>query len=156
MPPVPLKTPTAAPACPPEGVVVSADEGDAAMGLRVIGVRLRNCGTEPYRVNGYPGLRLRDAEGTALKVDIGHGSGGVSRVESLGHPPRPLVLGPGESATAGIIWRNLVTDATVTATLVTSLDVVPVPDTPAQTVAVHIDLGNTGRIGVSAWRRLPG
>ena len=45
--------------CPPEGVRFEVGEGDAAMGLRVLGITLVNCGTRDYRLNGYPDVRCR-------------------------------------------------------------------------------------------------
>ncbi|MFD0395822.1 DUF4232 domain-containing protein [Streptomyces nogalater] len=93
--------------CPASGIRVSADKGDAAMGLRVVGLHLDNCGKRAYTVEGYPLLELLD---DALQpvdgVEILHGSGGITTGAGPDERPRPVRLEPGESATAGLVWRN--------------------------------------------------
>ncbi|MEV1142929.1 DUF4232 domain-containing protein [Micromonospora sp. NPDC049799] len=68
-----------------------------------------------------------------------------------------MTLRPGERAGAAVLWRNLVTDPTVVATNGERLEVAPTAGRPPQDVDPDgpIDLGNTGRIGVSAWKKLP-
>ncbi|MFG1775044.1 DUF4232 domain-containing protein [Micromonospora sp. NPDC049051] len=70
-------------------------------------------------------------------------------------PPRPLTLRPDERAAATVLWRNLVTDSTVVATNGERLEIAPAKGQAAQVVGLDgpIDLGNTGRIGVSAWKK---
>ncbi|WP_272920807.1 MULTISPECIES: DUF4232 domain-containing protein [Streptomyces] len=49
-------------ACPESGMHLYADEGDAAMGLRAVGLHLVNCGARPLRLNGYPKLAIQDED----------------------------------------------------------------------------------------------
>ncbi|MFF7964772.1 DUF4232 domain-containing protein [Streptomyces sp. NPDC007903] len=138
--------------CPASGVRVYADRGDAAMGLRVVGLHLENCGKEPYAVEGRPELEIIDAEHERVE--------GVkvlpsAEVAQLGGPPdvaRPLTLRPGERALSGIVWRNTVEafDGAVNAPYLrvrARADAAPVMVTP------ELDLGTTGRLGVQAWRK---
>ncbi|WP_405552044.1 DUF4232 domain-containing protein [Streptomyces sp. NBC_01171] len=138
--------------CPASGVRVYADEGDAAMGLRVVGLHLENCGKEPYAVEGRPELEIIDAEHERVE--------GVkvlpsAEVAQLGGPPdvaRPLTLRPGERALSGIVWRNTVEafDGAVNAPYLrvrARAGAAPVMVTP------ELDLGTTGRLGVQAWRK---
>lgn len=141
-------------ACPESGVRVRALGTDAAMGLRALGVELVNCGTAAYPLHGYPALRLLDNDGTPIPVQVVEGAKGIT--SGFDDPPRPLVLQPGERAGAALLWRNLVTDSTVVATNGERLEVAPAAGQPPQVVELDgpIDLGNTGRVGVSAWKKL--
>ncbi|MCZ7435091.1 DUF4232 domain-containing protein [Micromonospora sp. WMMC241] len=147
----PVVSPT--PLCTPAGVRITETGVSAAMGLRAMGLELVNCGNQPYELRGYPAVRLADADGDPIAVRIIPGATGIT--SGFDAPPARLVLRPGERAGAALLWRNTVTDATVVATEGRELDVAPVTGRPAQPVALDgpIDLGTTGRLGVSAWKR---
>lgn len=155
--PVPTVTPTATPAgpatCPESGVLIRSTGSDAAMGLRALGLELVNCGTEPYELNGYPALVVRDEQRQPITLTVVDGAKGIT--SGFDAPPRPLTLRPGDRATAAVLWRNTFTDSTGAPTNGAYLDVAPADGRPAQAVDPDgpIDLGNTGRIGVSAWKR---
>ncbi|MFI7213565.1 DUF4232 domain-containing protein [Micromonospora maritima] len=146
-------TATPTPACSPEGIRIVELGVSAALGLRAMSIELVNCGDRPYRLRGYPAVALRDADGDPVTVRVIPGAAPIT--SGFDDPPTALVLRPGERAGAALIWRNLVTDATVVATDGVELDVAPVAGRPAYPVALDgpIDLGNTGRLGVSAWKR---
>ncbi|PZF93335.1 DUF4232 domain-containing protein [Micromonospora deserti] len=139
-------------ACPEPGVRIRALGTDAAMGLRALGLELVNCGPTSYPLHGYPSLRVLDADGEPIPVQAVEGATGIT--SGFDDPPRSMTLQPGERATAAVLWRNLVTDPTVVATAGERLEVAPVAGQPAQPVGLDgpIDLGNTNRVGVSAWR----
>jgi uncharacterized protein DUF4232 len=150
--------------CTSDGVAFSLGGADAAMGVRVVNIQIANCGDRPVTVNGYPRLRLFGEDQEELAVTVAHGSTAVATVPELDVPAVPVVLAPGESAWAGLVWRNLVTDSTVRATDASGLDVALGPDTDWQhvpmtvpderrgSVAITIDLGNTDKIGVGPWQ----
>lgn len=72
--------------CPPSGMRVTTDEGDAAMGLRVVGMRLINCGTGVVRTNGYPRLQLLDERRRPVSgVRILDGTGAISTAKRPRH-----------------------------------------------------------------------
>ncbi|MCT2587077.1 DUF4232 domain-containing protein [Actinophytocola gossypii] len=154
----PSSEPPAAAECTADGVAFSLGGADAAMGVRVLNVEIVNCGAEPVTVDGYPSLRLFDGEQEdPLAVRVTHGSSAVATVPALDVPPTPVTLAPGESAWAGLVWRNLVTDATVPATTAVALDVALSQGTDWHQVPLHpttIDLGNTDTIGLGPWQRL--
>ncbi|MFF5215234.1 DUF4232 domain-containing protein [Micromonospora sp. NPDC000442] len=139
--------------CPDSGVRISAGDVNAAMGLRAMGLELVNCGDRPYRLHGYPEPQLRDADGEVIPVRVIRGAEGIT--SGFDDPPRPLVLAPGEAAGTALLWRNLVDNPTVVATNAEHLDVAPLRGRPAQRVVIagRIDLGNTDRLGVSAWQK---
>ncbi|MFJ3924029.1 DUF4232 domain-containing protein [Streptomyces sp. NPDC090022] len=141
-------------ACPADGVRLSEGGGDAAMGLRVESVELTNCGTEPYVLNGFPDIRLLDKKKGPVQVDVGHGSHGVSTVDSFDEAPQQVTLRPGQTASFGLLWRNLVTEVNTPAVDGWHIDVQPRPGAPRQTLALTrpVDLGTTGRLGLGPWK----
>lgn len=159
--PRPSETTASAGGCTSDGVRFALGGADAAMGVRVLGIEIVNCGAGPLTVNGYPRLRLFGDGQEPLEVTVRHGSADVASVPSLDVPPLPVDLPPGGSAWSGMVWRNLVTDPTVTATTGVGLDVAVGPDSDwqrvpmvlADGVPVTIDLGNTGELGVGPWQR---
>lgn len=71
--------------CPSSGLRVSADDGDAAMGLRVVGLWLENCGTADHHIEGYPRLTLLGQDHEPVDgVEILQGAGDITS-----SPPAP-------------------------------------------------------------------
>ncbi|MFD6678644.1 DUF4232 domain-containing protein [Micromonospora parva] len=151
----PARSPSVAPVaeCPASGVRIRATGGDAASGLRALGIELVNCGERPYQLNGYPVLHVFDEEREPIMLRVVNGAKEITL--GFDQPPRKITLAAGERATAVVLWRNLVTDSTVVATNGEFLTVAPAAGQPAEEVDPDgpIDLGNTGRIGVSAWKK---
>ncbi|MFE1546096.1 DUF4232 domain-containing protein [Streptomyces sp. NPDC058718] len=138
--------------CPPSGVRVYADDGDAAMGLRVVGLHLENCGTEPYELNGFPRVRLADEDREPVDgVELLQGGEAIAGGTGAEGPARPLVLAPGERAHSGLVWRNTVeagdpVDAPY-ARVWAKPGAAPVMVTP------ELDLGTTGKLGIGPWKK---
>jgi hypothetical protein len=151
--PTPSASVGALAACPASGVRIRSTGGDAAMGLRALGLELVNCGDRPYQLNGYPILHVFDEQREPIMLRVVNGAGEIT--SGFDQPARPVDLAPAERATAVVLWRNLVTDSTVVATNGEFLTVAPAAGQPAEEVDPDgpIDLGNTGRIGVSAWKK---
>ncbi|MEU1585835.1 DUF4232 domain-containing protein [Micromonospora sp. NPDC005710] len=140
-------------ACPATGVRIRSTGGDAAMGLRALDLELVNCGERPYQLNGYPVLHVFDEAHEPVMLRMVNGAREIT--SGFDQPPRKVTLAQGERATAVVLWCNLVTDSTVVATNGEFLTVAPAAGQPAEDVDPDgpIDLGNTGRIGVSAWKK---
>ncbi|MBO1334831.1 DUF4232 domain-containing protein [Streptomyces sp. VRA16 Mangrove soil] len=146
------EAPAAPGACPPSGIRVSADRGDAAMGLRVVGLHLENCGTRDYTVNGYPLLELLDEDHKPIDgIRILKGGGEISTAFSSAEPPRPVTLKPGESATSALVWRN--TTGFGTAVNAPYVRVRAKSGAAPVTVTPNLDLGTTGKLGVDPWKK---
>ncbi|MFF1592948.1 DUF4232 domain-containing protein [Streptomyces sp. NPDC058286] len=138
--------------CPASGIRVSADKGDAAMGLRVVGLHLDNCGKRDYTVEGYPLLELLDDDlGPVDGIEVLDGSGDITTGVGPDEPPRPITLKPGESATARLVWRN--TTEAGTAVNVPHVRVRAKAGADPVTVTPHLDLGTTGKLGVTPWAK---
>ncbi|WP_354380259.1 DUF4232 domain-containing protein [Streptomyces sp. PvR034] len=123
------------------------------MGLRVGRLRLVNCAAEPYRLEGYPEVRVLDADARQAQVSVVHGSGGITTgVSGMDQPPQPVVLMPGEAASFPLLWRNTVTDGI--AVDGRYVEVVPRPGAPAVRLKLEdpLDLGTTGKLGIGPWQ----
>ncbi|MEU8174469.1 DUF4232 domain-containing protein [Microbispora hainanensis] len=146
------EAPAAAGPCPPSGVRVTLGDGDAAMGLRVVGLHLENCSTRAYHLDGYPQLQLLDEDRKPVTgVEVLHGGGGISTVTGFDDPPRPVTLKPGQSASAGLMWRNTVTDGT--SVHLPYVRVNAKAGAPPVMLTPELDLGTTGKLGVSPWKK---
>jgi hypothetical protein len=131
---------------------VYADQGDAAMGLRVVGLHLENCGTGTYRLQGHPRVELRDEDHEPVEgVTVLKGGEAVATGTGADGPALPLALEPGERAYAGLVWRN-----TVEAGMPVNAPYARVwakPGAAPVTVTPELDLGTTGRLGVGPWKK---
>ncbi|WP_340375366.1 DUF4232 domain-containing protein [Streptomyces sp. SS7] len=152
-----LKVPAAeAPAqagvCPATGIRLTADDGDAAMGLRVVGLRLENCGEKDYPLDGYPLLTLLGEDRAPVEgVRILHGGDSIATGTGYDDPPRAFTLKPGESAVSGLVWRNT-TDAGTDPVNVPYVRIRARSGAAPVMIAPRLDLGTTGRLGVGAWK----
>ncbi|MGW7065680.1 DUF4232 domain-containing protein [Streptomyces sp. NPDC054855] len=126
-----------------------------AMGLRAMSVTLTNCGMDSYRLKGYPKMRVLDEHREPLDVQVLEGTEPIMVRDDDPGPRHSVTLKRGEAAYTVVVWRNTVTDTTTTAVSGTYLKVTPAPGTRPGTVTPEgrMDLGNTGRIGTTAWQR---
>ncbi|WP_217142228.1 DUF4232 domain-containing protein [Streptomyces sp. AC627_RSS907] len=146
------EAPAAAGSCPPSGLRLTADKGDAAMGLRVVGLHLENCGGRPYSLEGYPVLELLDGELEPVDgIDVLRGTDDIPMAGDGDGLPRRVTLRPGESAVSGLAWRN--TTQAGAAVTVPYVRVRAESGSDPVMVAPDLDLGTTGRLGVRAWRK---
>ncbi|MGK5543919.1 DUF4232 domain-containing protein [Streptomyces sp. URMC 127] len=138
--------------CPSSGLHFYADDdANTAMGLRALAVNLRNCGTRPYRLNGYPQLQVLDEGHRPVSgVETVRGSE-VAQSTGADGEPRPLVLQPGEGAYAVLVWRNTTQSGEPVnapyARVRVQSGAAPVMVIP------EFDLGTTGKLGVGPWKK---
>lgn len=148
------EAPSASGPCPRSGVHLYADDGDAAMGLRVVGLRLENCGTRVTRLDGYPQVRLLDeAHRPVQSVKILHGGSAIATGTGADGTPRTLLLKPGERAHAVLTWRNTVDSTTDSPVNAPYARVWAKPGAAPVTVTPEFDLGTTGKLGVGPWKK---
>ncbi|MGA5822444.1 DUF4232 domain-containing protein [Kitasatospora sp. NPDC094028] len=140
--------------CPPSGVRLYADQGDAAMGLRVVGLTLRNCGTSPVALDGYPTLQLLDQEHRPVDgIRLLSGGAEIATGTGADAPPQKFTLRPGEGAHSALVWRN--TTESGDPVNVPYVRVRATPNAAPVTVTPELDLGTTGRLGIGAWVKDP-
>ncbi|GII97527.1 DUF4232 domain-containing protein [Sinosporangium siamense] len=142
--------------CPASGVVMAAGPPEAAMGLRVQPVTLTNCGDADRQVHGYPGVRLLDKNGRTLEVEIDRDARKVTTA-IRGAVPGRLTVRPGGSARFHLVWRNTYDDTGRPPVDAARVSVTADPGGAEQTVTPEspLDLGSTGRLGITAWEHAP-
>ncbi|WP_405619337.1 DUF4232 domain-containing protein [Streptomyces sp. NBC_01511] len=158
-PPSPLPSPsspaeTTPSGCPPSGLDVVIGGEDAAMGHRVVTVKLWNCGDKPYRVKGYPGLELLDEAREPVDVKISH-ENDYSFTGRREDRPRQLTLAPNATANAVLHWNNRVTSFDGAPTPGAHILVTPAPGEEPVSLPLPIDLGTDGTLDVTSWAADP-
>ncbi|MGW6707299.1 DUF4232 domain-containing protein [Streptomyces sp. NPDC054956] len=144
-------------ACPEGGMKLVEGDANGAMGLRVDSVQLLNCGDQPYELEGYPEIVLLDKANVPVDVAVGHGAAGItSSPTGADAPPEKVTVLPGRAAVTYLVWRNLVTESNVPAVDGWVLVVTPRPGAARLELRLTqpVDLGNTGKLGVGAWREV--
>ncbi|MEW1550590.1 DUF4232 domain-containing protein [Streptomyces tsukubensis] len=138
--------------CPRSGVRVTTDQGESAMGLRAVGVRLENCGTRPYVLDGYPRVTPLDEQHRPLTgIRVLRGGGEIST--GLGTAsPRRFSLAPGEAARSSLMWRNT-HEGFGEAANGPYVRLVAKPGASPVMLVPELDLGTTGKLGVAAWEK---
>ncbi|MFB7946695.1 DUF4232 domain-containing protein [Kitasatospora phosalacinea] len=137
--------------CPASGVRVYADRGDAAMGLRVVGLHLENCGTAELVLDGYPQVQVLDgAHAPVTGVQVLEGGSAIATGTGADAPPRRFTVPPGGKAGSALVWRNT-NDASSDPVNAPYARVRATPGAAPVMVTPELDLGTTGRLGVGAW-----
>ncbi|MYW66786.1 DUF4232 domain-containing protein [Streptomyces sp. SID8379] len=156
--PLATATATAEPTgpCPDTGLRVAAGRGDAAMGLRVLDITLTNCGKGTFELYGYPKLKLLEEDrGAVERVRILEGTKEIAATGVRDDKPTRVTVRPGERAVMYLVWRNTYDDITHPPVTVEHVTVDPGlgRGTPTVTPDPPLDLGSTGRLGTTAWRK---
>ncbi|NUS72388.1 MAG: DUF4232 domain-containing protein [Corynebacteriales bacterium] len=134
------------------GLELRAGSSEAATGVRVQKIELVNCGAEPVVLDGYPQVKVLDESGRAVDVEVGNGSSGIATVESFDAQPQQLTLTTEGSAVFSILWRNTYDDVSAPPVVGAGLEVVLAPGgAPLRISGLSIDLGSTGKLGLSPW-----
>lgn len=148
-PPSPTLEPNFTPPEPvtsPFGLTVQVGPVEAALGHRASVVTLTNDGEQAVTVDGYPEVRILDADGQDLGVRTEHDSSYMA----IDPGPAPVSIAPGEQVLSVISWSATVTDPDAVDrgayVVVTTM-----PGEPQQTFPLDADLGSTGELSVTAW-----
>ncbi|MFJ7943578.1 DUF4232 domain-containing protein [Streptomyces sp. NPDC096354] len=147
--PSPASPPSAAARadCPSSGLVVDMGEVEAALGHRAVGLTLTNCGNKPYRVDGYPSVRVLDDEGEPLPVKVNPGS------SYMGTDPGPkeIMLKPGKSLHSLVAWVSTATGGDLIEG--DALEIAPAPGLEARTFPLEgSDVRLLDELNMTAWR----
>ncbi|MFJ9697043.1 DUF4232 domain-containing protein [Kitasatospora sp. NPDC101183] len=137
--------------CPKSGLRLYADQGDAAMGLRVVGLILHNCGTAPVALDGYPRIQLLDQEHQPVDgIRLLSGGDEIATGTGANLPRKRFSLRPGERAYSTLVWRNTTQDGTPVHAPYARVRALP--NSAPVMVTPEFDLGTTGRLGIGAWQ----
>ncbi|WP_327175099.1 DUF4232 domain-containing protein [Streptomyces sp. NBC_01335] len=149
--PAPASAPTPTGDCPDSGVRVDMGPVEAAMFARAVVLTLVNCGTKPYRVDGYPSVRVLDENGDRLPVPVNPGRSMFGA--DLG--PEPVALKPGGTMKSVLAWVSTKEGGDLIES--DSLELAAAPDAGSRNVPlVEHDLRLMDELNMTAWRtKLP-
>ncbi|MFE3253956.1 DUF4232 domain-containing protein [Streptomyces sp. NPDC059209] len=152
----PSSSPTGAtpPGCPASGLDVVIGGEDAAMGHRVVTLKLWNCGDRTYRVKGHPGLELLDEAREPIDAEVTHESD-YTYTGRRDDRPRQVTLAPNATASAVLHWNNRVTSLDGAPTPGAHVLVTPAPGEEPVSLPLPVDLGTDGTLDVTSWAADP-
>ncbi|WP_327119818.1 DUF4232 domain-containing protein [Streptomyces sp. NBC_01341] len=134
--------------CPASGAVVDMGPVETAMFHRAVVLTLTNCGDRPYRVHGYPSVRVLDGDGKRLPVPVNPGGSMFGNDEG----PEEITLRPGGSVRSTLAWVS--TEEGGDLIEADALELAAAPDAGAR---VHPLEGHDVRLmdelNTTAWRR---
>lgn len=87
-------------------------------------------------------------------VKILNGSGDIATMDDFDTPARPVALQPGQTAYAGLMWRNT-TDIGSAAVNAPYVRIRAKREAPPVTITPELDLGTTGKLAVRPWTKGP-
>lgn len=133
--------------CPASGARVDMGPVETAMFARAVVLTLVNCGTEPYRVDGYPSVRVFDENGDRLPVPVNPGRSMFG--PDLG--PESVVLKPGGTMKSVLAWVSTKEGGDLIES--DSLRIAAAPDAGALDFPlVGHDLRLMDELNMTAWR----
>ncbi|SFB05545.1 Protein of unknown function [Amycolatopsis marina] len=131
--------------CPASGVRYEAGPVEAALGHRAVVLTMRNCGSDPRTVSGYPAIAVLNNAGVPLDIEVRHDSSYMARDPG----PKTRKLEPGAELLSVVAWSATVTHGELETGA--ALTVSTLPGEKPQTLAVETDLGTTGKVELTAW-----
>lgn len=145
--PSPTPTPTPTGTCPASGAVVTMGEVQAVMMSRAVVLTLTNCGSKPYRVDGYPSVQALGEDGERLPVKVNP----AGSVFGQDKGPEPRTLKPGATVKSMLAWVS--TQEGGELVMADALELAAAPDAGArvQPLEGH-DIRYMDELNITAWR----
>lgn len=149
--PAPGPEPSTAPAptddCPASGAAVAMGEVETAMMHRAVVLTLTNCGSEPYRVDGYPSVQVLGEDGERLPVKVNPAGSHFGRDQG----PRALLLKPGSTARSILAWVSTQEGGELIEA--DALELAAAPDAGARVFPLEgHDIRYMDELNMTAWR----
>ncbi|MEV6470977.1 DUF4232 domain-containing protein [Streptomyces sp. NPDC051657] len=141
--------PAAAPPekCPASGAVVTMGEVLTAMMSRAVALTLTNCGSKPYRVDGYPSVQALGEDGERLPVKVNPAGSQFGRDRG----PEALTLKPGGTARSMLAWVS--TQEGGELVMADALELAAAPDAGARVHPLEgHDIRYMDELNITAWR----
>ncbi|WP_455907656.1 DUF4232 domain-containing protein [Streptomyces cyaneofuscatus] len=140
-------TPTPTGTCPASGAVVTVGEVQAVMMSRAAVLTLTNCGSKPYRVDGYPSVQALGEDGERLPVKVNP----AGSVFGQDKGPEPRTLKPGATVRSMLAWVS--TQEGGELVMADALELAAAPDAGArvQPLEGH-DIRYMDELNITAWR----
>ncbi|MFE2020675.1 DUF4232 domain-containing protein [Streptomyces sp. NPDC059499] len=133
--------------CPASGVRVDVGPVLTAMFNRAVTLTLVNCGTKPYRVNGYPSVRALGEDGKRIPVPVNADGSMFGNDQGA----KGVTLKPGGTVRSILAWVS--TEEGGDLIEGNALEIAPAPDTGARIFPLEgHDLRLMDELNTTAWR----
>ncbi|WP_415956474.1 DUF4232 domain-containing protein [Streptomyces sp. 021-4] len=143
--PSPTATPTGT--CPASGAVVTMGEVQALLMSRAVVLTLTNCGSKPYRVDGYPSVQALGEDGERLPVKVNPAGSKFGRDQG----PEALTLKPGATVKSMLAWVS--TQEGGELVMADALELAAAPDAGAGVYPLEgHDIRYMDELNITAWR----
>ncbi|ARI55164.1 hypothetical protein A6E92_25555 [Streptomyces sp. S8] len=143
----PGPSPTPTEECPASGAVVTVGEVQALLMSRAVVLTLTNCGSTPYRVDGYPSVQALGEDGERLPVKVNPAGSKFGR----DHGPEALTLKPGGTARSVLAWVS--TQEGGELIMADALELAAAPDAGARVHPLEgHDVRYMDELNMTAWR----
>lgn len=147
---VPSTTTTAASTvCLASALKMAATNGNGAAGTIEMAVTMANQGTTSCTLNGYPGMQLLDASGTALPTAVIRGGGPMFADAAANQPPTQVVLAAGAVAKFSFSYEDVPVGNETSCPTSTSSEITPPNDYSYAVIPLAIAPCGGGTIHVS-------
>lgn len=133
--------------CPASGAVVTMGEVLAVMMSRAVVLTLTNCGSKPYRVDGYPSVQALGEDGERLPVKVNPAGSQFGRDQG----PEAISLKPGATVRSMLAWVS--TQEGGELVMADALELAAAPDAGARVYPLEgHDLRYMDELNITAWR----
>ncbi|CAM5507084.1 hypothetical protein SCYAM73S_05144 [Streptomyces cyaneofuscatus] len=140
-------TPTPTGTCPASGAVVTMGEVQAVMMSRAVVLTLTNCGSKPYRVDGYPSVQALGEDGERLPVKVNP----AGSVFGQDKGPEPRTLKPGAAVKSMLAWVSTKEGGELV--MADALELAAAPDAGARVYPLEgHDIRYMDELNITAWR----
>ncbi|EHM30123.1 hypothetical protein SPW_1423 [Streptomyces sp. W007] len=127
--------------------MVTMGEVLTAMMSRAVALTLTNCGSKPYRVDGYPSVQALGEDGERLPVKVNPAGSQFGR----DHGPQALTLKPGATVRSMLAWVS--TQEGGELVMADALELAAAPDAGARVYPLEgHDIRYMDELNVTAWR----
>jgi Protein of unknown function (DUF4232) len=134
--------------CQPAGLHITPGQGTGAAGTIAMTMNLANTSTTTCTLQGYPGMQLLSAQGTALPTNVVRG-GTQFPAAAANQSPSLVTLAPQQSATFSLLYEDVPVGNETSCPESAKAEVTPPNDVAHATVTLAISPCNGGTVHVS-------
>lgn len=139
-------TPTS---CHANQLQMTPQTGQGTAGMTEMSIEMVNISSTTCTMNGYPGMQLLSASGSALATSVVRGGGPSYSAAAANQPPGTVTLAPHQTAAFSFSYQNIPVGTSPACPLSSKALVTPPNDTTSDTVAMQIAPCGNGMLNVS-------
>jgi hypothetical protein len=135
--------------CQPSQLQFSVGQSSGAAGTIEVSINLLNISSASCQLDGYPGMQLLNAAGSAIATMVIFGGGPQFPVAAANAPPTLVILAPQQTAAFSLSYNEIPSGTETTCPTSAKAEVTPPNDTAFAVVDLMADPCSGGTIHVS-------